>query len=258
MLGGSGSQRRTGLGFTRGESKKQLGVVGRLRANSTNPFGAINPGQLIMNDARGGSDLAPPSSPRSITSSNSSAMDAILEKARMLSARPVERTPSSPVREQTPAIPSCMRRARSVPPPPSTARLSTRTMEPMRQLQPSSELKELKELVTILQKRNEEYEEKINSLQSPFYGIVKNDVVYFFTDIPSNAREWEENKEGEASQNDWVPILHGERVKNDEKWISVLYMYPESGETEVFWTLKSGFAAFSLYPLIDRTVDDFV
>ena len=103
------------------------------------------------------------------------------------------------------------------------------------------------------------YEEKINNLQSfPYYGIVGDEAIYFFKDIPINEQEWEENREGEALQNDWVPVLQGEKKTGEGSWVSVLYMDPETGETEVFWTLKRGFAAFSLYPLLDRTVEDFV
>lgn len=276
MLGGSGSHRRTGLGYTRGESKKLLGVVRRMRANSTNPFGAGETSRLTVNGLENKSSLADPSSPRSITSANSSAMDAILEKARMLSSSSGhtsvipkrESIPSPPpVRKQSTAIPSCMSRARSIPPPPSVSTsFSSRPAfgsrsrhEPTSGSDSSSEIRELKELVTILQQRNKEYEEKLNNLQSfPFYGIVRDEAIYFFKDIPTNDQEWEENREGEATQNDWVPVLQGEKKTREGAWVSVLYMDPETGETDVFWTLKQGFAAFSLYPLLDRTVEDFV
>jgi len=235
-----------------------LGVVARMRANSTNGFSS-NPSQLITYGAEGlslATEQSEGGSPRSITSSNSSAMDAILEQARMLSQGQKSRPPSPPVQKQNSAIPSCMRRARSIPPPPSSRPAPTPTPTFNSS---SDDVKELKEIVNILQKRNQEYEEKLAGLQSyPFYGIVKDEAIYFYKNIPSNEKEWEENKEGEASQNDWVPVLHAEKRQGSDLWVSVLYMDPETGETDVFWTLKNGFAVFSLYPLLDRTVEDLV
>lgn len=268
MLGGSGSRRRTGLGFTRGESKKQLGVLGRMRANSTTPFGAVNPGNLVLHGATGNISLEV-SSPKSI-SSNSAAMDAIFEKAKNLSACASSMPPYSNT-HCAPAIPSCMQRARSIPPPPATkfnsassgafsasgASASGASAFGASDSSSSSELKELKELVTILQQRNKDYEKKLDSVQVPYYGLVKENI-YFFKQIPTNDEEWSNSREGDASPNDWVPILHKEKMQHNDTWVSVLYMDPETGITDVFWTLKSGFAFFSLYPLLDKTIEDLV
>lgn len=283
MLGGSGSQRRAGLGFTRGESRKKLGVVGRMRANSTNPF-STGESELIIN----GMDkipIAEPTSPQSTTSSSSFAMDAILQKAKSLSTpygsgstpspygsgstqqsrerntfppregrEALTRGAAAPAGGDTPfgigaTIPSCVRRTPSIPPPPTIA--SHGIGAAMQQTASNKEVEELKELVEVLQKR-------LDGVTNPFYGLVKDETIYFYSTIPNNAIEWEENKEGEAGQNEWVPVLSKEQNRKEGTWVSVLYMDPETGKTDAFWTLKSGFAVFSLYPLLDRTVDDFV